>query len=101
MDPQVLKTIAIATVTLVVFVVVPIVAMLLEHQRKMVRLMRGESTPEGNETLGMLLGATPKSESPELAARVAVLEAEVAQLRTALGTTPAASAEPNLREILA
>ncbi len=72
-----------------VLVVLPIVALLLEHQRKMARLIRGESPEEsGSSEIAALFGAggggSDGSAVRALMERVSQLEAEVASLRRSL-----------------
>ncbi|MCO5298103.1 MAG: hypothetical protein M9921_14740 [Fimbriimonadaceae bacterium] len=78
MSIEMLKTAGVAVLLAGVFVVVPIVAILLEHQRRMAKLIRGEKD-EPSELIHLLSG-TPKSNS-QLEARIEALEAEVRELR--------------------
>lgn len=97
MDASIVKTIAITSFFILVLVVLPIVALLLEHQRKMARLMRGEKLDDDDHALATLVGA--KSDpNPALERRVTELEAEVATLRA---TLPVASktADDSVREL--
>ncbi len=83
MDVTVIKTIAISATLILVFVLLPIVVLMLEHQRKMARLMRGESLDEDKTQLGILLGMKQQDESA-LEARITALESQVADLQQAL-----------------
>ena len=98
MDPAIVRTIALSAIFILVLVVLPIVVLLLEHQRKMARLMRGEKLEENDQTLAVLMGAGKIESNPGLEARVAALEAEVAVLRGALA--PRTESEPAISERL-
>lgn len=105
MDPTIVKTFVIATSLVLLLVVLPIVMLLLEHQRKMAKLMRGEKTEEHAETIAMLLGSGKyDAQTPALEARVTALEAEVAALRSSLvgnsTSPPPLVEEPTVRELL-
>ena len=85
MSPEVLKTVVISILFLAIFVVLPILYLLMDHQRKMVRLMRGEQVEE-TDTAMLLMGvskpqALSGGESQALADRVRALESEVALLK--------------------
>lgn len=82
MDVTIIKTIAISATFILVFVLLPIVVLMLEHQRKMARLMRGESLDEDKTQLGVLLGMKQNDDSA-LEARIAALESQVADLQRA------------------
>lgn len=85
MSIEMLKAAGIAVVLVGVFVVVPIVAILLEHQRKMAKLIRGQRE-EPSELVHLLTGANPTN--PALEARVEALEAEVRELRSQASLAP-------------
>lgn len=83
MSPDVIKTITISVVLFALFVVLPIVVLMLEHQRKMVLLMRGESEKDtSTDFIKALAGveSTDQAEVDALRNRVTLLEAQVAQL---------------------
>lgn len=88
MSPETLKTVLIVGLFFGLFVVVPIVAILAEHQRKMMRLMRGEKEGpnETAELLAALNGQAPPrtAEIEALKARVSELEAMVTELKSSL-----------------
>lgn len=85
MSPEVLKTITISVLFFSIFVVLPVLYFLMDHQRKMVRLMRGEHVDE-TETAMVMMGAM-KSSAPSaaelavLTERIRALESEVALLK--------------------
>ncbi len=87
MDVVMVKTIAITAVIFSVVVVLPLVALFLEHQRKMARLIRGEEVDESDSPVVVGLQAT-MGVKPEqirvLTERISHLEVEVAELRTTL-----------------
>ncbi len=88
MDPTIVKTIAITVGILAVVVVLPMVGLFLEHQRKMARLMRGEPVEEQDTAVvvGVHAAMAPKNaaEVKELRERVQTLEQEVAFLKSQL-----------------
>lgn len=86
MDPTIIKTIAITACVLGLLVVLPIIALLLEHQRKMARLIRGEKVEE-NETaviVGVHAVGGKESKVKALEDRVAELEQELASMKSML-----------------
>lgn len=88
MSPETLKTVLIVGLFFGLFVVVPIVAILAEHQRKMMRLMRGEKEgpSETAELLAVLNGQAPPrtAEVEALKARVNELEEKLSELQSSL-----------------
>lgn len=87
MDPTIIKTIAITVCALGLLVVLPIIALLLEHQRKMARLIRGEKVEEtdtavvvGVHAVGGGKGSTVKA----LEERVIELERELSAMKAML-----------------
>lgn len=84
MDVTVIKTIAISATFILVFVLLPIVVLMLEHQRKMARLMRGESIDDSKTQLGLILGVKQTADTQALEDRIAALETQVADLQRAV-----------------
>lgn len=86
MSPEVLKAVLITAVCFGLLVVVPIIAIMTEHQRKMARLIRGEKeeTSETAEILRALNGTPEKHVSSDelraLGERMTRLEQAVSQL---------------------
>lgn len=73
------KTIGITLTLIAIFVVLPIVALLTEHQRKMALLMRGEKS-EDKDALSLLMGTDSKEELAALRERVDLLESRLKAL---------------------
>ncbi len=82
MDAGLVKTAGLIALLVGIFVVLPVVALLMEHQRKMVLLMRGEKSDD-KDVMQMLLGSKSgdSQQLQALEARVAILEAELGSLK--------------------
>jgi uncharacterized protein YceH (UPF0502 family) len=72
-----IKVVTMAIVAIAVFVVVPLIIVFTEHQRKMIKLLRGLNDEESNP-IKALFGNT---ETSRLEARIDHLEREVATLK--------------------
>lgn len=80
------KTVGITLTLIAIFVILPIVALLTEHQRKMALLMRGDKSEE-KDALSLSMGTDSMDELAELRARVDRLESRLGALDRA--TDPA------------
>ncbi len=91
MDVEVLKVVSITVGIILVVVVLPIVVLMLEHQRKMAQILRGQ-TPEKTDRsdLAVLMGVAPVdgADLSELRRRIENLEAELARTRAELPIRP-------------
>jgi hypothetical protein len=78
-----LKTLGFMLIVVAVFVVVPLVIVFTEHQRKMMKLLRGVNDEEPSLLKRLwTANATDKTEIEDLRRRVAILESDVASLRS-------------------
>ncbi len=86
MDPTIVKTIGITACILGLLVVLPVIALMLEHQRKMARLIRGEKVEENDTAVivGVHAVAGKDSKVKALEERVTELEQELAALKSIL-----------------
>ncbi len=74
MTPDVIKVIGVCAIFLIA-IIGALVVFMLEHQRKMTRILRGEQVDESGDTLAALMGSISGD-----SAKIKALEARIEQL---------------------